>query len=199
MKSLPKFPRRLWLLPPVALVALVVMALFWWLGGAVPDTTPGNLSGEAASGAARHLPRAFGQSPSGVELGVVVAAAGNVDNGADNNAENSTGGNDLPSVAAPASVDIFAVRTWQAPAPPADQTSPAPPQAPPLPFRFLGRIVEPGKNVAFVLGAGQGVVVVTVGDSIGGDYRVEKYENGQLLFHYRPMNIRQSLDVGVRS
>lgn len=91
--------------------------------------------------------------------------------------------------------DIFGVRTWEPPPPPPD-ANPPPPQAPPLPFKFLGRIVEPGRAVAFLLADGARVHVVGVGDRIGGDYRIEKYENGQLLIRYRPMNLRQALAVG---
>lgn len=93
--------------------------------------------------------------------------------------------------------DIFAIRNWEPPPPPA--AAPAPPQAPPLPFIFLGRIAEPGKQTAYMLSEGTRVRVVSVGDSIGENYRVEKFENGQLLFRYRPMNVRQALDVGTKS
>ncbi|OHC71260.1 MAG: hypothetical protein A2045_01940 [Rhodocyclales bacterium GWA2_65_20] len=91
--------------------------------------------------------------------------------------------------------DIFAVKTWEPPPPPVD-TTPPPPQAPPLPFSFLGRIAEPGKKIAFMLSDGTRVLVVRVGDSIGENYRLEKYENGQLLFRYRPMNVSQALAIG---
>jgi hypothetical protein len=92
-------------------------------------------------------------------------------------------------------VDIFAVRGWEPP-PPVVDTTPPPPQAPPLPFKFLGRIKEPDKKAAFMLADGAQVVVVRVGDAIGASYRVEKYEAGQLLIRYRPMNLRQTLAVG---
>jgi hypothetical protein len=91
--------------------------------------------------------------------------------------------------------DIFAVRTWEPPAPPVDP-NPPPPQAPALPFKFLGRIIEPGKDMAFMLADGEKVLVVGVGDRIGKDYQLEKYEKGDLLFRYRPMNIRQALSIG---
>ena len=96
-----------------------------------------------------------------------------------------------------AGVDIFAVRTWEPPPPP--PAPPEPPQAPPLPFRFIGRIVEPGKPTAFLLANGEKTIVAQVGDALGRDYRVEKYENGQLHFRYLPLNSRQSLNVGQPS
>jgi len=94
--------------------------------------------------------------------------------------------------------DIFAVRSWDPPPAAAPLVAPAAPQAPPLPFRFLGRIVEADRGSAYLLADGSRVVVVGVGDMIGKNYRIEKYENGRLLFRYRPLNLRQTLDVGGR-
>lgn len=98
-------------------------------------------------------------------------------------------------------VDIFAVRSWEPPPVVAAMAAPAPPpapEAPPLPFRFLGRIVDADREPAYLLDDGSRVIVVAVGDLIGKNYRVEKYENGRLLFRYRPMNVRQALDVGEK-
>ena len=127
------------------------------------------------------------------------------------------GGNQLPAIALTTSVpevkqpnissddkdsspksvtDIFAVRTWEPPVqilPPAPL---APPDAPLLPFKFIGRIAEPQKGTAFLLTHGKDLVQVSVGDSVDGVYRVDKYENGQLYFLYQPLNIRQSIFVG---
>lgn len=104
---------------------------------------------------------------------------------------------------AQASVDIFAVRTWMPPPPPPPPVdlNPAPPvpQAPALPFRFLGKIVEPGKKVAFLLALSNRVVSVAVGEIVDGLYLVEKYQDEQLYFIYRPMKIRQSIPVGRAS
>jgi hypothetical protein len=101
---------------------------------------------------------------------------------------------------APAQVsDIFAVHTWEPPPPPMpapEAVAPPPPQAPPLPFRFLGRIVEPGQAPVFLLVDGDRVRPVKVGQRIGDAYRLEKFEGGQLYFRYRPMNVVQSLPVG---
>lgn len=97
--------------------------------------------------------------------------------------------------------DIFAVRNWEPPQPAMDSAAAQnlPPQAPPLPFRFLGRIVEPGKGAAFLLTQGDRILSVRVGNSIDGTYQVDKYEGGQLYFLYRPMKIRQSLPIGGES
>ncbi|HEX8989667.1 MAG TPA: hypothetical protein VF816_17045 [Rhodocyclaceae bacterium] len=95
--------------------------------------------------------------------------------------------------------DIFAVHTWEPPPPPlppAGFVAPPPPQAPPLPFRFLGRIAEPGKPQVFLLVEGDHVVSARLGQPVGGAYRLEKFEGGQLFFRYRPMNQVQTLPTG---
>lgn len=94
-------------------------------------------------------------------------------------------------------VDVFAVRTWEPPKPVvARPMPPPPPQAPPLPFRFLGRIADPDKGTAFLLIHGEQILSVGVGDRIDDIYRVDKLEGGQLYFLYQPLKIRQSLAVG---
>lgn len=110
-----------------------------------------------------------------------------------------------PGQAPQAASDPFAVRSWAPPPPPpppaaplvaAKPPPPPKPQAPPLPFRFLGKIVEPGKGTAFLLARGDRVVSVGVGDAIDENYLVEKYEGGRLYFVYRPLKARQSISVG---
>lgn len=91
----------------------------------------------------------------------------------------------------------FAVRTWEPPRPILPVvTAPPPPQAPPLPFRFLGRVHDPERGNAFMLTAGDRVLSVKAGDVLDGQYLVEEYRDGQLHFLYQPMNIRQTLFVG---
>lgn len=169
MKPLPPLPRRWWLAVPTLLAAGGVS---WLLNrpAPAPEAVPPPQAGIKA-------PRTA-QQPAAPPL-------------ASSGADRDAGGDAMPQPAEQAA-DIFAVRTWEPPPPPVDTT----PQPPPLPFRFLGRIAVPGKGTAFMLTEGERVLVVNVGDSIGSDYRVEKYEKGQLLFRYRPMNIRQALAVG---
>jgi hypothetical protein len=127
-------------------------------------------------------------------LGVEQAAA----------AEAPVAGTAAPAAAAAAVgdvVDIFAVRTWEPPPPPPpargeQSQAPAPPEPPPLPFRFLGRIAEPGQPVVFLLLEGDRIRQVRVGDAIGGSYRVVKFSAGQLYFRYEPMKVTQALAIG---
>jgi len=123
-----------------------------------------------------------------------------------------TGGNLIPAPGTPeqlasaagagapgGTVDIFAIRNWEPPPPPPSELKPETPLAPPLPFRFMGRIIDPGKPTAYLLARGDKTLVVSVGTTIDNTYRLEKFENGRLLFRYRPMNIRQTLEIGGNS
>lgn len=96
-------------------------------------------------------------------------------------------------------VDIFAVRTWEPPPPPPPPPAPPPPpQAPPLPFRFIGRIAG-DQETAYLLATSERVIPVRVGDIIDERYLVDKFEAGQLHLIYRPLQIRQTLFVGTGS
>ena len=103
-----------------------------------------------------------------------------------------------PSNLEPQPVDIFSVRTWQPASSPVGLKSDLPPkpQAPPLPFRFLGKINEPEKELIFLLTRGERVLSVNVGQVINGTYLVEKYAAGRLYFIYKPLKVRQSILVG---
>lgn len=113
---------------------------------------------------------------------------------------------DPATEAAAQPVDIFAPRTWptqvaQAPAAasgePAAAAAPAEPEAPPLPFHYLGRVQEPGRGTVFFLGdEDERVLAVRPGDPIGPDYRVGQFRAGRLEFIYKPMNTQQFLAVG---
>jgi hypothetical protein len=110
-------------------------------------------------------------------------------------------GNAVGDAAAPAAnpVDIFAVRNWEPPAPAVDSTAnlpPPPPEAPPIPFRYAGKLEEAGKPPIFYLAQGEEILAVHPGDLIKGDYRVGRIKNGQLHFLYRPLKIEQSIPVG---
>jgi len=93
----------------------------------------------------------------------------------------------------------FAVRNWEPPKPKVEPAPPPPPQAPPLPFRFIGKVQDGDTGTAFMLQHGERIVAVKEGDEIDGTYKVEGYRNGQLEFLYRPLQIRQSLFVGYDS
>lgn len=96
--------------------------------------------------------------------------------------------------------DVFGSQTWalakeitkplkvEVLAPPA-------PQAPALPFRFLGRLVDGGKT-AYFFQFNERNLIMQPGDSVDDTYILNSVEGGVLTFTYLPLNERQTLVVG---
>ena len=94
------------------------------------------------------------------------------------------------------SVDnAFAPHTWYV-APPPPRPAPAPrPVAPPLPFKFMGRYTEGGKEVVFVTNRQDRNYVVSPGDTIEGNYRVESITERSMTLTYLPLGQQQMLQL----
>jgi len=98
--------------------------------------------------------------------------------------------------------ELFAGRTWAAaPAPPPKPAvvalaAPPRPVAPPLPFTFLGRMVEDGKAVVF-LGRGKDGLAAKVGDTVAGKYRLESLSDTAVTFVYLPLGTKQTLPISA--
>jgi hypothetical protein len=77
----------------------------------------------------------------------------------------------------------------------APPTVEAPVQAPPLPFKFIGRYVEDGQAKIFVQNQDQDFVL-KVGDTIQQIYKVAAVSASTVTFVYLPLGQEQSLDLG---
>lgn len=93
-----------------------------------------------------------------------------------------------------AKIDAFAPRNFS-PVIPAQAAAagPAKREAPALPFRYLGKIVEDGKLSVF-LANGDESITVHAGQRIG-DYRVDKITEAEVRFTYLPLKTKQSLPL----
>jgi hypothetical protein len=69
-----------------------------------------------------------------------------------------------------------------------------PPQAPPLPFAFMGKLVDAGKTLVFLTRDDRNYVV-RLGDTIDGAYRVDEIGEHSMTLTYLPLDSRQSLAV----
>jgi len=95
--------------------------------------------------------------------------------------------------------DLFASHSWYVappPPPPPPPAEPAAPTAPPLPYTFVGSYAEGSNSTVYFLTRGDRVYDVKPGDTLDQIYSVDAVENGQLVFTYKPLNIRQTLPVG---
>jgi hypothetical protein len=115
-------------------------------------------------------------------------------------------GQATPRIDGAAAHDLFAAHDWRPPAPPpppavAEVPAPPPPRvAPPLPFRYLGRLEEPDGRVAvFLLRSGAGnerqqpPIVVRVGDLIAPHHRVDQIGPRSMRLTYLPLAQAQTL------
>jgi hypothetical protein len=72
--------------------------------------------------------------------------------------------------------------------------APAAPIAPPLPFKYLGKIID-GEKLAVFLARGDDNYSVEPGQTIDGQYRLEQVTDNAVTFIYLPMGTRQVLSV----
>lgn len=100
--------------------------------------------------------------------------------------------------------DLFASRSWSAPparvaAVPAVVEKPAPPpapSAPPLPFKYLGRMIEGDKAVVF-LERNQAALSAAAGDKLENDYQLESIAESAVHFVYLPLGTKQVLNIAA--
>jgi hypothetical protein len=92
----------------------------------------------------------------------------------------------------PQAADAFAPRNWPPPPPP--PPTPEPPMAPPLPFKYLGKVMQEGEVMAF-LGQGARTHLARAGDTLA-DYKVEEITTAEMTFVYLPLNEKQRLSFG---
>jgi hypothetical protein len=82
----------------------------------------------------------------------------------------------------------------------ARQSAPPPapppaPQAPPVPFTYLGKLVEEGRVTVF-LASGDRIWVARTGDAVGSAYRVEAIGERTMTLIYLPLDTRQEVAIG---
>ena len=82
------------------------------------------------------------------------------------------------------------------PPPPAVQAPPPKPTAPPLPFTYIGRLLDSGTTKVFVTHNGQRLILKQ-GDKAGDLYHVERVSEIEIVFVYEPLSERQVLAMGV--
>ena len=72
---------------------------------------------------------------------------------------------------------------------------PPPPQAPPLPFSYVGRLVEESDTTVF-LASGERNLIVKPGEVIDNTYKVEEVSERAVVLTYLPLSQRQTLPTG---
>jgi hypothetical protein len=70
--------------------------------------------------------------------------------------------------------------------------------APPLPFRYVGRLLQNGRSEVLLLRGGV-LHSIAEGDEIDGEYRVERITGAAIQFTYLPGSVTQRLDLAAAS
>jgi hypothetical protein len=94
--------------------------------------------------------------------------------------------------------DPFQPQSWD---PPVERTikralPPPRPQAPALPFAYLGKMMD-GETMTVFLAKQDRNYIVRAGDTLDGDYRVAKVDNDGLELVYLPLGVKQTLQFGA--
>jgi len=90
---------------------------------------------------------------------------------------------------------LFGSKSWYVPPPPPKALPPPAPTAPPLPFSYMGKMLEDGRTTVFLTRQNRNFVV-TAGDTIESTYRVDDISAHFMTFVYLPLNIKQTLQIG---
>ena len=91
--------------------------------------------------------------------------------------------------------DIFKRKSWYVPPPPPKPMPPPPPMAPPLPFSYIGKLID-GEKVTVFLARQDRNYAVKQGEIIDGTYRVEEVKPPMMTLLYIPLNQKQSMQIG---
>lgn len=93
--------------------------------------------------------------------------------------------------------DPFASKPINVEPPPSQPTllPPSAPKAPPLPYAYLGKMIEDGKTVIF-LGKQDNNYSVRVGETLEGQYRLDEVNDQTITLVYLPLNEKQVLSIG---
>jgi hypothetical protein len=91
--------------------------------------------------------------------------------------------------------EMFAGKSWYVPPPPPPPLPPPPPAAPPLPFTYMGKLLQ-GDQWAVFLTSPDRNFMVKPGDVIEDTYRVEEVRVPMMTLTYLPLNMKQTLYIG---
>ncbi|MGZ2745450.1 hypothetical protein [Burkholderia stagnalis] len=110
----------------------------------------------------------------------------------------------LAALRAPVSIesanDPFTASSWLPPpveVPPPPAARPAPPTAPPMPFTYVGELDAKAEKPQVFLSNGDQLLIVSPGDVIDGQYRVDAVSASNVVLTYLPLNQTQVVSIPV--
>jgi hypothetical protein len=95
--------------------------------------------------------------------------------------------------------DPFATATLSPPPPPQQRAAAARlpaavPAMPPLPFRYVGRLLDKGKREVLLM-RGEHLFSIAAGDKIGDEYLVDHVGDSSIRFTYLPLKMKQNMQL----
>ncbi len=170
--------------------ALAATLAATWYAAGIDAPAPGDGALSVPARAPRPLPTGVLPAPAASEAHAASAPAG------------PASGPREARMAAPRE-PLMAPRGWQPPAPPpptAVAMAPPPPQAPPLPYRYLGRLEGGEGGTTVFLAEGQNPqarpLAVRAGDRLP-QYQVNEVGANGMTLTYLPLNQKQQLLFGT--
>lgn len=91
--------------------------------------------------------------------------------------------------------DVFTAKSWYVP-PPVSNVRPVP-SAPPLPFIYIGKMLEEGNKYSVFLERQSRTYIVSAGEKIDVNYRVDTIIPPVMTLTYLPLDIKQTVQIGV--
>ncbi|KVM59782.1 hypothetical protein WJ58_08580 [Burkholderia ubonensis] len=98
--------------------------------------------------------------------------------------------------------DPFTASSWLPPPPveaPLPTARPAPPTAPPVPFTYVGELDAKADKPQVFLSNGDQLLIVSPGDVIDGQYRVDAVSASNVVLTYLPLNQTQVVSIPVEA
>ena len=89
--------------------------------------------------------------------------------------------------------ELFAPHSWQPP-PPKVAARPPAPTAPPIPYKYAGKIVQEGQ-LSVLLANGDKVFPVKEGEVLDGTYRIESISDTRITLVYMPLAHKDSIGI----
>lgn len=93
--------------------------------------------------------------------------------------------------------NLFPRQTWVPPPPPPKPyvpPPPPPPKPPPLPFKYLGRWVDGGKQTLLLV-QGEQPIPVQLGQVLYGSWRLDEITERSVVFTYLPLDMQSILGI----
>jgi hypothetical protein len=92
----------------------------------------------------------------------------------------------------------FVASSWLPPPPPVVQAAPEPPPpptAPPVPYTYLGKLDGSTLKPQIFLSRGDQLLIVSQGEVVDAQYRVESISDSDVVLTYLPLNQRQVVSM----